>query len=175
MSSHRLDRFKRAQDTRGAGFEAALAELRAGAKRGHWIWYVLPQISGLGTSHASMLYAIEDAVEAADYLRDPLLFSRLHTIVTTIAEHLRRGVSLTTLMGSRVDALKTVSSVTLFGAIAQRLCTPTDDDRLGAFARTAEEVLMAAEAEGYARCRHTLERLGNSGQVRPTTTAPRRP
>ena len=165
MAANRLDRFTRAQDSPGAGYAAALAEIRAGAKRGHWIWYVLPQLSGLGTSHASMLYAIDDAREAADYLRDPLLFSRLRTIVAAIAEQLRRGVPLTTLMGSRVDAMKTVSSVTLFGEIAQRVRGPGDDDPLAAFARTADEVLRAAETEGYARCRHTLERLGHLGQA----------
>ena len=159
MAAPNLERFKQAQADRRSGFDAAVAEIRAGAKRGHWIWYVLPQLSGLGTSDASTLYAIDDAREAEEYLRDPLLFSRLRTIVTAIAEQLRDGRSLTTLMGSRIDALKTVSSLTLFGEVSRRIGSPDASEPMGAFLDVAQAVLRAAEAEGYSRCRHTLDRL----------------
>ena len=67
-----LERFKRAQDQPHSGFATALSELRSGRKTGHWIWYVFPQLSGLGTSDVSQIYGIADVTEATDYLRDPV-------------------------------------------------------------------------------------------------------
>jgi uncharacterized protein (DUF1810 family) len=58
-SNTRLDRFTVAQDSLHAGFEAALHEIQAGGKRGHWIWYVSPQLSGLGSSDCSYTFAID--------------------------------------------------------------------------------------------------------------------
>ena len=67
------------------GFEAALHEIQAGGKRGHWIWYVFPQLAGLGSSGLSHTFAIADKHEAAEFLRDPKLRSRLHTITAAVA------------------------------------------------------------------------------------------
>jgi uncharacterized protein (DUF1810 family) len=64
--SHGLTRFRRAQD--GGTYERALAELRAGRKSGHWIWFIFPQIAGLGQSPTSRLYAIASLDEACAYL-----------------------------------------------------------------------------------------------------------
>src|SRR5690606_17445562 len=75
-----LDRFHSAQDSPDAGFDAALRELQAGRKRGHWIWYILPQLAGLGMSGMSQRYAIRDAQEAVAYLQDPVLRDRLLAI-----------------------------------------------------------------------------------------------
>jgi uncharacterized protein (DUF1810 family) len=73
MTSSRLQRFKDAQDRPPSGFDAALAEMRAGAKRSHWIWYVFPQLAGLGSSAASLTYGLDGRAEAEEYLRDPVL------------------------------------------------------------------------------------------------------
>jgi uncharacterized protein (DUF1810 family) len=157
-----LERFKSAQNARHAGFEEALAEIRAGAKTGHWIWYVFPQIAGLGMSGASQAYAIADEAEAIQYLKDPVLRSRLLDIATAVAERLRMGhpASLLTLMGSEIDARKLVSSLTLFGHAAKTLSARERLDAYAAVAAVADDVLRVAAAQGYPPCRHTLHRLG---------------
>jgi uncharacterized protein (DUF1810 family) len=156
MSGSSLDRFIEAQA--GGEYETALGEMTSGRKRSHWIWYVFPQISGLGMSHMSQLYAIRDRDEAVAYLRHPVLFTRLLEITTAVAERVREGVALDRLMGSTIDATKLVSSLTLFGDVARALTqSPTDANAV--LADLAEEVLIAGAAQGYPRCRHTLERL----------------
>jgi len=158
----RLERFTDAQDRPHSGFAAALAELRAGRKRGHWIWYVFPQLSGLGSSATSQIYAIADVAEAEEYLRDPLLRARLLAAATTVAERQQAGVRLPTLMGAPVDVLKLVSSLTLFGSVARRLHAAEANDECRRLAEVAAEVLAAAEHEGYLPCRYTLRSLGSS-------------
>jgi uncharacterized protein (DUF1810 family) len=91
---HDLSRFTIAQDADDAGFEQALREIRSGRKRGHWIWYVFPQLAGLGTSSMSQMYAIANSAEAADYLRDPILGPRLLEITIAVSDKLREGVNL---------------------------------------------------------------------------------
>jgi uncharacterized protein (DUF1810 family) len=156
MSDHDLTRFVEAQS--GGGYETALAEMKGGRKRSHWIWYIFPQIAGLGMSHMSQLYAIGDRDEALAYLRHPLLFARLLEITTAVAEHVRKGAAIEGLMGSSIDAAKLVSSLTLFSEAARSLSdSPVDANAV--LADLAEEVLIAAAAQGYHRCHHTLHRL----------------
>lgn len=71
-----LERFVETQDQRGV-YERALGELRAGRKRSHWMWFVFPQIAGLGQSAMSQRYAIESLEEARAYLEHPVLGPRL--------------------------------------------------------------------------------------------------
>jgi uncharacterized protein (DUF1810 family) len=153
-----LERFVEAQDEDGA-FEEALAEIKAGRKQGHWIWYVFPQIAGLGSSHLSQLYAIRDRAEAEAYLRHPVLYPRLSEITTAVADHVRKGRRVDALMNSPVDAQKLVSSLTLFSRVARDLTASGADDSYGSFARMADDILVAAERDGYARCRHTEAKL----------------
>ncbi len=152
-----LDRFKQAQDDPHAGFSAALRELRAGRKRGHWIWYVFPQLAGLGMSAMSQRFAIADLDEAIAYLNDPLLGGRLAEATEAVAEQLGgdRGTQLAVLMGSELDARKLVSSLTLFREAARR----SGSERQGSVARlaaAADHVLAAARTEGYEPCAFTL-------------------
>ena len=156
MSERDLARFVDAQS--GGEYEAALAEMKAGRKQSHWIWYVFPQITGLGMSHMSQLYAIRDRDEAVAYLRHPVLSARLLEITTAVAEHVRNGAALDRLMGSSIDATKLVSSLTLFGKVARSL-SDSRTDANAALADLAEEVLIAGAAQGYQRCRHTLRTL----------------
>ena len=72
--TYNLDRFKSAQ--RGS-YSEALAEMRRGRKNGHWMWYIFPQISGLGMSATSLYYGIRDMGEAKAYMADPVLGERL--------------------------------------------------------------------------------------------------
>jgi uncharacterized protein (DUF1810 family) len=113
-----LDRFVKAQEKT---YAAALAELRAGEKRGHWIWWVFPQMRGLGTSEYSVFYGIADEAEALAYLSHPVLGARYRECVSVVHGHLcKSGVAPLQLMGSDVDVLKLRSSLQLFLKVAAR-------------------------------------------------------
>ena len=161
MPVSRLQRFKDAQDEPVSGFESALSEMRAGRKSSHWIWYVFPQLSGLGQSPVSQMYGLDGVAEAEEYLRDPLLRARLSTIATVVVEQVgaRGRTSLESLMASPIDAAKLVSSMTLFGTIGKRLHTAEGLDEYASIARVAETILAAAAEEGYLPCQFTLDRL----------------
>jgi uncharacterized protein (DUF1810 family) len=152
-------RFLSAQNDPISGFDAALAEIRSGRKTGHWIWYVFPQLSGLGGSAMSQRYGVDGPEEAIEYLEQPELCERLLTITTAVADRLRGGAPLEQLMGSTIDALKLVSSLTLFGDAARRLFLDEGQPAHDALARVADEVLAAAATQGYPRCRYTLVQL----------------
>ena len=143
-----LDRFVRAQDAGGA-YTRALAELSAGAKRSHWIWFVFPQLAGLGSSPMAMEYGLQGVDEAAAYLRHLLLRERLLSAMNAV---LAQPVPLRRLMGSEIDALKLVSSMTLFREIGRRL---RDDE----IAVAADEILKRAAGEGYSPCTFTTSQL----------------
>ncbi|MCU4183317.1 DUF1810 domain-containing protein [Acidiferrimicrobium sp. IK] len=105
-----LQRFVDAQDRDGT-YDAALAELRGGAKRSHWMWFVFPQIAGLGTSATSRAYAIASLDEARAYLDHPVLGPRLRECAAVVAGV--EGRSAEAILGP-VDAQKLRSSMTLF-------------------------------------------------------------
>lgn len=157
-----LDRFLAAQDAAHEGYADALAEIRAGRKRGHWIWYVFPQLAGLGSSSMAQHYAIRDAAEAEAYLRDATLRGRLLEITNAVAAQLRSGTPLPLLMGSEIDARKLVSSMTLFGAIARRLSLADAGGDEQALAVAADEILEIAGRQGYERCRFTERHIAGS-------------
>lgn len=151
-----LDRFTQAQDHGGA-YAAALAELRAGRKRGHWIWFVFPQLRGLGSSPMAERYGIAGLAEATDYLRHPALRSRLREASVAVHDHLvGRGVSLLHLMASHIDALKLVSSMTLFEQTSRMVQATEPSPELSELATVAGEILEIVEGQGYPRCRFTL-------------------
>jgi uncharacterized protein (DUF1810 family) len=158
-----LDRFILAQDSPQFGFAPALRELETGGKRGHWIWYVFPQLAGLGSSWNSEYYGITGAREAIEYLRHPVLRGRLVGITRVVTERLREGAQLKYLMGSDVDTRKIVSSMTLFRAIADSAVGDDPDaHEIREFVSLADEVLACGAAQGYPPCAYTrdfLERL----------------
>jgi uncharacterized protein (DUF1810 family) len=160
----RLERFKTAQESPGSGFDTALAEIRAGRKRSHWIWYIFPQLAGLGGSASSRTFAIEGEDEAEEYLRDPLLRARLLEITAAAAGQLQDSTTpLAQLMGSEIDAQKLVSSMTLFGAVARTLHGIEGLDEYEALATAADRVLTVAASQGYPACAITRRVLGRSG------------
>lgn len=106
--SHDLERFVSAQD---GIYVQALAELQAGAKRSHWMWFVFPQVAGLGDSQMARTYAIATLEEARAYLAHPLLGPRYQECVEALMRHPDRPA--TAIMGE-VDAMKLRSSLTLF-------------------------------------------------------------
>ncbi len=107
-----LSRFVSAQE---GVYEHALDEVRAGRKRSHWMWFVFPQLDGLGFSEMSRFYAIRHADEARAYLRHPVLGPRLEQI--SRAALAVEGLSARQIFGSP-DDLKLRSCATLFGAVS---------------------------------------------------------
>ncbi len=105
-----LERFVVAQDSNRT-FERALAELRGGRKDSHWMWYVFPQIAGLGHSPTSRRFAISSLDEAKAYLRHPVLGPRLIESTSAVASTEDRTASQ--IFGA-IDAQKLHSSMTLF-------------------------------------------------------------
>lgn len=110
---HDLDRFVKAQ---ARSYAQALSEIRAGYKTSHWMWYVFPQLDGLGSSPTARLYAIQDLAEAAAYLAHPVLGARL----VECAEVLLRVQDLSAhdIFGFP-DDLKLRSCMTLFARVAE--------------------------------------------------------
>ena len=106
--SYDLSRFHRAQ---ARDYDRALSEIRAGNKRSHWIWYIFPQIRGLGCSSTAQFYAIEDLGEAKAYLADPVLRERLLEISGALLG--LESSDPSAVMGYP-DDLKLRSSMTLF-------------------------------------------------------------
>ncbi len=105
-----LDRFIAAQNS-GGTYERALRELRDGHKTSHWMWFVFPQIAGLGRSGMAQRYAIADLDEAGAYLTHPVLGPRLITAAESVLTH--RDRTAEDILGG-VDAIKLRSSMTLF-------------------------------------------------------------
>jgi len=105
-----LARFVDAQD---GVYGQALAELRDGRKRSHWMWFVFPQLKGLGRSPTSQYYGLESLAEARLYLGHDVLGPRLRECTDTLLDHL--GGSAETILGP-IDAMKLRSSMTLFEA-----------------------------------------------------------
>ncbi len=107
-----LARFVRAQ---AEDYDRALAELRAGAKRSHWMWHVFPQYEGLGASSMSRRFAIRSRAEANAYLAHPVLGPRLRECAAALLTH--HGRSAREILGSP-DDLKLRSSATLFAEVS---------------------------------------------------------
>lgn len=155
-----LERFHKAQAGKWAGYATALAEIREGRKSGHWIWYVFPQIEGLGRSSTAQEFALHDLDEACAYLRDPILRSRYSEIAAAVAEQLAAGVPVEHLMGGDTDALKLASSVTLFRAAASRLSQHGPE--FTGLAQICDGILRRTAAQGYGPCRFTTGRCAGS-------------
>jgi uncharacterized protein (DUF1810 family) len=107
-----LERFVAAQDPI---YDRVVAELRAGRKTTHWMWFVFPQIAGLGRSPTSVRFALASLEEARAYLDHPVLGARLRECTQIVADH--SGLTAFDIFGG-IDALKLHSSMTLFAHAA---------------------------------------------------------
>ncbi|MBQ2378962.1 MAG: DUF1810 domain-containing protein [Akkermansia sp.] len=143
MNETDLARFIEAQELPYGGYEQALQEIREGRKRSHWVWYIFPQLRGLGYSFNANFYGIVDCDEAARYLQHPVLGTRLREITCALLQH--RGTEAEDILGS-IDAQKVCSCMTLFDAISPN--------------ELFAEVLAAFYASN--RCECTLKMLGTS-------------
>jgi len=104
-----LERFR---DMQRRHYPRALSEIRNGRKESHWIWYIFPQLRALGMSSNAVYYGIEGLEEARAYMADPYLSGNLLEITGALLVH--RDERLEDLMGSRIDAVKLRSCMTLF-------------------------------------------------------------
>jgi uncharacterized protein (DUF1810 family) len=160
LISMSLERFHHAQADADSGYSTALAEMRSGRKCSHWIWYVFPQLAGLGRSGTAKFFGMRDLDEACEYLRDPVLRARYEEITAAVAEKLEAGVPIERLMGGPTDALKLASSLTLFHAAALQL----GDEASTALARRCDAILRITALQGYPACSLTAEQLASSGR-----------
>jgi uncharacterized protein (DUF1810 family) len=142
---YELQRFVDAQDG-GGSYRTALAELQAGRKRSHWMWYVFPQLAGLGFSAMAQRYGISGLAEAEAYLAHPQLGPRLDACVRALLD--LAGSDPVAVLGP-VDAQKLSSSMTLFEAAAAG-----DPQRAATFGAVLDRYYAGA------RDAVTLERLG---------------
>lgn len=113
IDSFQLQRFVDAQE---GVFESAFAELRAGRKQTHWMWFVFPQLAGLGRSPTAQFYAIRSVSEARAFLAHPLLGDRYREAVEVIREWVGRRDAVA--IFGEIDAMKLRSSLTLFEAVS---------------------------------------------------------
>lgn len=130
-------------DAQAGAYARALYELRAGEKRSHWIWYVLPQIQGLGSSSTAQRYAIADRAEAAAYVAHEVLGARLRECVAAILQH--RGRTARQILGTP-DDLKFRSCLTLFREVAPE--EPLFQAALDAFYQGEPDARTLAILEG---------------------------
>jgi uncharacterized protein (DUF1810 family) len=156
-----LERFHQAQASAWAGYSIALEEIRRGRKSSHWVWYIFPQIEGLGRSSTAREFALRDLEEACDYLRDPILCERYAEIAHAVSAQLSKGVFFEDLMGGSTDALKLASSLTLFREAASRL--GESDNVFVPLAELLDSMLQQMAAQGYPACAFTLERVASGG------------
>lgn len=140
-----LTRFHEAQE---GVWPAALAELRAGRKTSHWMWFVFPQLTALGRSATAIHFGISDLASARAYLADPVLRDRLDAAADALLAHADEPAEA--IMGT-VDALKLRSSATLFALAGDG----------GATAARMREILD--RFYGGVPCRLTLSHLGRTG------------
>lgn len=151
--SHDLDRFVTAQAD--GTYDTALAELRRGRKSSHWMWFVFPQVTGLGRSPMAQRYAISGLAEARAYLAHDVLGPRLLEATRAVLDS---GVSDASALMGGIDAMKLRSSMTLFEAAATDTdgnpgAREADSDASATFARVLDTLY------GGERDAETLQRL----------------
>ena len=112
MGDYNLQRFLYAQQ---GDYERALTEVRNGRKHSHWIWYIFPQLKGLGMSYNSQYYGISGKEEAEAYLAHPILGERLREITSAFLQ--LKGKTAQDVFGA-LDAMKVLSCMTLFNEVA---------------------------------------------------------
>ena len=118
MDINSLDRFLEAQERM---YPVALKEIQNGEKESHWMWYIFPQLRGLGRSQMAYSYGINGIEEAKAYLAHPVLSARLIEICEALLEH--KGEDIEDILGD-IDAMKLRSSMTLF-AFTHSITTPS--------------------------------------------------
>ncbi|ASQ45491.1 DUF1810 domain-containing protein [Legionella clemsonensis] len=156
-----LQRFHEAQKD---NYQNAHDEIASGRKRGHWIWYIFPQLKSLGSSATAQKYGIKDFEEACAYLKDPLLFQHYQEMVELVTDKLAKNIPPATLMNGVVDAQKLVSSLTLFRLAAEYLTKSENNSSLDFYKLEAScsKALNSLAHEGYLACEETMSEVYES-------------
>jgi len=167
----RLQRFIDAQDSpywqsSSTTYERALLELKQGQKRGHWIWFIFPQLDGLGMSRQSSIYSLKGVHEAVLYLRHKELRRRYIAAMEAVQSVSKRK-ELEEILQSRVDTVKFISSLTLFQGTSRWMAEHSESLHLGA--SESEEIttvnelctmlIDTATQQGFKPCSFTASRL----------------
>jgi uncharacterized protein (DUF1810 family) len=158
----KLQRFIDAQNGKAGktSYIQALTEISKGEKKGHWIWYVFPQLQKLGHSEISKYFGIVDFEEACNYLQNKDLFERYSEITQAILKQLESGTALLKLMGSPIDANKLASSLTLFRAAAVQLARQEDSTQdYAKLVKHCDKIFKLIENECYFPCMSTLNAI----------------
>lgn len=113
-----MDSLQRFLDAQAPVYDEVCAELRAGRKTSHWMWFIFPQLRGLGHSSLAQHYGLADRAEALAYVQHPLLGARLKDCMALLLAH--RGLSAEDIFGG-IDAMKLRSCATLFAAVAPQV------------------------------------------------------
>ena len=174
-SSH-LSRFVEAQDRSLHGgksqFDQALGELRNGEKRSHWIWFIFPQLKGLGYSPMASLYGIKGLAEAVEYLEHPILSKRLEESFQVVLNQLVSPSSASSLlaanvdrlMGGRTDAVKLVSCATLFRSASKSPSLSSSEVSLK-ISDLTDKILKCIEENHHLKpCQFTLREVAKEQQ-----------
>ena len=151
MPTTSLERFREAQKEMHL---TAKCELASGAKRTHWIWYIFPQLKGLGHSNMCKHYDIQSGDEACAYLQDESLFKNYVELLSIVKIQLTKGISLNNLFNGSTDAKKFISSLTLFNLAAKHLLSE-NFYQLSAFVELTNNLLKIIQTQGYKTCTHT--------------------
>jgi len=158
--TYNLQRFVDAQEP---VFDTALAELKQGRKRGHWIWFIFPQLKGLGHSANSAFYGISGLPEATAFVKHPVLGPRL--IECTVAVNSIEGQSAEDIFGE-IDAMKFRSSMTLFAKAAPQ--NEIFANALGKYFAGKPDALTTRHLQANevsSACRRTLRDLSSAGDA----------
>ncbi len=139
MKEYDLQRFHDAQKD---SYEQALKELRNGHKETHWMWFIFPQLKGLGRTYYSQFYGIDGRGEAIAYLKDPVLKEHLITLCETLLE---TGISDPRKIFSDIDAIKLCSCMTLFAAVSKEAIFQKVLDRFYAGKKDPKTLRMLEE------------------------------
>jgi uncharacterized protein (DUF1810 family) len=167
-------------------WEQAISELRNGEKESHWIWYIFPNVKGLGMSGNSIQYAIQSIEQGYAYLENDMLRNHLVEGLETIAQFLIKNSknprSLQEIMGLKIDAIKIISCCVLFNGLVKRLLTTDEKNSISLrsgkqvshqmtikIQRDYERIQTASQtilniglAQGYHPCQTTIQWLNNN-------------
>lgn len=149
-----LERFLEAQTN---VYDHAVTEIRGGYKYGHWIWYIMPMLRGIGFSRRSHHYGLDGLPEATAFYQHPVLGERLTVVAESVVEALSAGHTLEGIFGE-VDAKKTISCMTLFQIVGHDPAVQQCPHHQR-FQHAAAYVMAAGTAQGFPRCEKTMALL----------------
>ncbi len=156
-----IQRFTQAQ--RGSAdfpsYTKAHAEIAAGKKRTHWMWYIFPQLAALGRSQTAKYFGIVGFEEACEYLSDVALFGNYQEIASLVLKQLKTR-SAKDLFGA--DAVKLVSSLTLFQAAASYLSQGNQSSKFAQLAKCCDDIFSELRKKGYTPCKETRALIESS-------------